>query len=404
MTADPLAFGPFRLDLDAGRLWRGEHPVPLAPRPFALLRYLAERPGRLVTKDELLDAVWPGVFVGDAVLKVAVREIRKALDDLANAPRFLETVHGRGYRFQTAARSGHLPVPLTTFIGREAELSTLASILDGHRLVTLRGAGGVGKTRLAREVAIQDGDRFTDGIWWVDLAGLDSPEQVVGGIAATLGIRDYRDHPIAEALAEFVKRRSLLLVLDNCEHVLAGCLQIVQRLLSAGRQLTVLATSREPLGLAGEKVFVVPPLEVPSADADPAEMETAAAMRLFLERASDADSSFVSSPETTPVIAAICRHLDGLPLAIEIVAARTGALSPPDLLARVKASLINVARDRGIDAGRHRSLAAAFDWSYDVLAEEDQSLLQRLSIFPGTSPWMRRSRSVERASTRCPID
>ena len=382
--AEPLLFGPFRLDADAGSLARGGRSVELAPRPFALLRYLAEHSGRVVTKEELLDAVWPGVFVGDAVLKVAVREIRKALDDPADAPLFIETVHGRGYRFRGGSRPSRLPLPLTSFIGRDAEVSALEAATGCQRLITLKGPGGVGKTRLAREVVGRERDRFRDGVWWIDLAGLDRPDLVVPALAATLGIRDHKDLPLTDALADFVRQRDLLVLLDNCEHVLAGCVPIVKTLLGAGPRLIVLTTSREPLGLPGEKVFVVAPLDVPPATASGVVRETTAAVELFIERARDADASFTASPEIISTIAAICRHLDGLPLAIEIVAARSAALSPSDLLARVEAGLTTVARDRGVDIGRHRSLEAVFNWSYDLLEMEAQDFLQRLSIFPGT--------------------
>jgi len=394
MAAGQLVFGPFRLDADGGSLWRGDHQIPLAPRPFALLQYLAERPGRLVTKDELLDTVWAGVIVGDAVLKVAVREVRKALGDSTNAPLFVETVHGRGYRFRGGARAGQLPVLLTSFVGRDAELTALDAALQTHRLVTLRGAGGVGKTRLAREIADRQRDRFADGIWWVELAGVDRPDLVVSALAATLGIRDSRDHPIVEALADFVRPRTLLIALDNCEHVLAGCVPVVARLLGVAPHLSVLATSREPLGLAGEKVFVVPPLDVPPPDATSGAVRAAAAVRLFMARAADADPSWAVTPETVRAAAAICRRLDGLPLAIEIVAARAGALSAPDLLAHVDAGLAGVARDRGVDAGRHRSLEAAFAWSYDLLDAGDREFLQQLAVFPSTF-------SIEAADAVC---
>src|SRR5262249_14730161 len=161
----------------------------------------------LVTKDELLDAVWPDVSVADAALKVAIREIRKALDDPADAPLFIETVHGRGYRFRASPRGGALPAAITSFIGRHAELATLRAAVFTGRLVPLRGAGGSGKTRLARELVTLERDAFADGVWWIDLAGLDRGDLVVAAIAATLGIRDRRDRGLIETLGDFLRAR-----------------------------------------------------------------------------------------------------------------------------------------------------------------------------------------------------
>jgi non-specific serine/threonine protein kinase len=371
------------LDPDAGRVWRGDTPVPLAPRPFALLRYLAERPGRLIGKDELLDAVWPGVFVGDAVLKVAVREIRRALDDPADEPLFIETVHGRGYRFRADPRGARLPATLTSFIGRATEMVALRTTLANHRLTTLRGVGGCGKTRLAHQAALDQTERFADGVWWIDLVGIERADLVVPAIAATLGVRDRHDRDLTGTLGDLVRARELLLVLDNCEHVLAGCVPIVENLLSEGPGVRVLTTSREPLGLAGEVVLVVPPLGLPTTDV-PETIRDADAVRLFIERAQDADPRFEWTDAVASTVAAICRRVDGLPLAIELIAARVNALSLGDILARVDDRLPTVSGREHASAVRHRSLSAVIGWSDELLRPDERQLLRQLSVFAGT--------------------
>jgi predicted ATPase/DNA-binding winged helix-turn-helix (wHTH) protein len=379
----PIVFGPFRLDRDGESLWRGDERVPLQRRPFAVLRYLAEHPGRLITKDELLDAVWPGVFVGDASIKVAIREVRRALDDAAGAPGFIETVHGRGYRFRPPPRGTRLPVALTSFVGRERERQAIGHALDGSRLVTLRGVGGCGKTRLACEVALERQSRYADGIWWIDLGGVDRPDLVVPAIAATIGIRNRHDRGLLDTLGDFVSSRELLLVFDTCEHLAGECAAVAKALLTEGPSLSILATSRQPLGVAGERVFVVPPLEVPGHDgAD--EVRRADAVRLFIERAHDADPRFQWTDEAVPVVRRICQRLDGLPLAIELVAARAGAFALTALLARLEETLTSFPGHGHAGEARHRSLHAAIAWSDALLNDHERQLLRQLSVFAST--------------------
>ena len=381
--AAPITFGPYRLDRDAECLWRGEQRVPLPPRPFALLRYLAEHPGRLVTKDELLDAVWPGVFVGDASVKVAIREVRQALDDPADAPSYVETVHGRGYRFHRPSSGTRVPMALTSFIGRERERAAVGEALVTRRLVTLRGVGGCGKTRLASEIALERQDQYADGIWWIDLAGIERADLVVPAIASIVGLRNRHDRSLLQALGDFVSGRELLLVFDNCEHVVAECAAVAKALLTEGPRLSILATSRMPLGIAGELVFVVPPLDM----AEHAAAHTgrnADAVRLFVERARDADPQFAWTDDTAPVIARICQRLDGLPLAIELVAARAGALAPADLLARLEDELASFPAQAPTAGGRHGSLHAVIAWSDALLIDRERQLLRQLSVFAST--------------------
>ena len=229
-------------------------------------------------------------------------------------------------------------------------------------------------------MALEHGGAFADGVWWVELAGIERAEMVVPTIASTLGIRDRHDRSLTETLGDFVRSREPLLVLDNCEHVLAGCVPIVKSLLMEGPRLTILNTSRESLGLPGERVFVVPPLSLPESN-DAEAIRRSDAVRLFVERAQDADPGFQLTEVTACTVAKICRHLDGLPLAIELVAAQVGALSLTDVLLRVDDRMTTLPEREHADGDRHRSLAAVMDWSDALLRADERQLLRQLSIF-----------------------
>ena len=258
-----LVFGPFRLDKTERRLLRGDEPLALRPKTFDVLAFLAERAGRLVTKRELLDGVWPETFVSDSVLKVCVREIREVLGDDPRSPRYIETAHKAGYRFiGVRAAAGNRPVPLTTFAGREEEVRDVRALLERHRLTTLIGPGGVGKTRLALEAvgAVRE-------VWWVELAPIAEAPRVAEAVAAALGVDDDRGRTVVESLVRALRDRDLLLVLDNCEHLVADTGSLVDAVLAHAEEIHVVVTSREPLGLDGEQVRRVQSLTVPSKEA-----------------------------------------------------------------------------------------------------------------------------------------
>lgn len=355
----PILFPPFRLDRVNRRLYCGARPVALRKKALAVLLYLASRPGRLVTKNELMDAVWADTATTETVLKVCIREVRKALNDDDKRPRFIETVHGEGYRFLEPAES-RLPASLGRFIGRAAELDEVRALLLEHRLVTLTGPGGVGKTRLAREVI--NGWTAPDGVWWVELADLGSADRVAPSIAAALGIEEQRGAPMADALARELGQSAVCLALDNCEHLLESCAGLVRRLLEACPRLQVLATSREALGVPGERVCEVPPLS--SGDA----------VALFLDRAPQAQDRHA--------IQDICRRLDALPLAIELAAARAQQLGL-EPLRRLLAASFDVLGARKGDVARHQTVEAAIDWSCRLLDESEKALFARLAVFAG---------------------
>lgn len=384
-------FGDCEVRVGAGQLLVNGAPAAVGARAFDLLLTLIEHRGRLVSKDDLLDLVWPGLVVEENNLQVQVSALRKLVGQGVIA-----TVPGYGYRFDaevhevdaprlvTAQAPRHsLPAQLTTFVGRDATIASLREMLPRSRCLTLTGAGGIGKTRLATELAAAVADRYTDGAWFVDLAPISDTRFVAGTIASTLRIAGEPDGPIIDAIREFVRERALLLVLDNCEHLLPACAPVAKDLLQAGPRVTIIATSREPLHFAGEITFAVPALPVPAAGNDATSEIANPAVQLFRDRAAAVSPAFALTPRNLPAVARICRKLDGIPLAIELAAARTRAL-PVEAIASHLAD-----RFRLLESGdatvlpRQQTLRATIDWSYDLLAPAERTLFHRLAAFNG---------------------
>jgi predicted ATPase/DNA-binding XRE family transcriptional regulator len=278
----------------------------------------------------------------------------------------------------------NLPAPLTSFLDREQALAGLEKLLSQARLVTLTGTGGAGKTRLALAVGARAVRSFPDGVWLADLAAVTDPGLVAVQVMAALGVRQAGDVPVLEALRFRLRSADLLLVLDNCEHLLDGCVQLARELLGSSPGLRVLATSREPLGLPGEISYLVPPLELPPDPSDVQASAVAPAVRLFLERGSAARGG--ENDSVIPVAAAerICRKLDGLPLAIELAAARLGTLSAAEIETHLADRFRFLAYRRPAAHPRHQALQAAMDWSYELLSFEERQMFGALSVFAGT--------------------
>lgn len=277
----------------------------------------------------------------------------------------------------------NLPAPITSFVGRERQLGEIARLLGEHRLVTLSGVGGVGKTRLAIEAARSLADELPGGAWFVDLAPLAEPGMVAGHASAALGIREQPGVHPADRLMAHLRERALLLFMDNCEHVRDEVAALVARLLASSPSLRVLATSREVLGVAGEAEYQVPPLTLPgSADGAPA-VRTSEAVRLFLARARDARPELADDDATMAAIARICADLDGLPLALELAAARARVLSAAEIGERLRDRFRFLVSWRRLGTARHRTLREAMDWSYDLLDADAQRLLAEISTFTG---------------------
>ena len=288
----------------------------------------------------------------------------------------------------------HLPEEPNTFVGRERELVELHQLLNRTRALTLCGPGGIGKTRLALRLLASAAAEFPDGIWFVELADLrqhdlQQADLVVSRIAAVIGITEEAGRPLLETLGDALRSRRLLLALDNCEHLLDACAQVGRHLLASAPGLRLLATSREPLSVAAETIWRVPPLSVAPAGADPAAAAPGAeryeAVRLFADRAAASKPGFAVGPDNVAAITAICRALDGMPLAIELAAARVRALSVEQIAARLDDRFgLLTAGDRSA-APRQRTLRAAIEWSYELLTEPERALFRRLAIFTGWS-------------------
>ena len=284
-----------------------------------------------------------------------------------------------------AARVTNLPIPISSFVGRSRELSKIKQLLSNARLVTLTGAGGSGKTRLAIHAATDLIDAFKDGVWWVELAPLTEPSFVTSAVAKALGIDGRSDQPLTETLKQYLRTKQLLLVFDNCEHLVEACAHLAESLLTSCADLKILTTSREALCLSGENVWLVPPLSLPETSSITLldllmEYE---GVRLFIERASAINPQFMPSDENTIAITQICHRLDGIPLAIELAAARIRAMSVEQIAAGLDDRCQMLTASTRTANVRHQTLHAAIDWSYNLLSEAERLLFSRLSVFSG---------------------
>ena len=407
MTSDPAAFefGPFRLDLARRELLARGVPVTLGQRALDVLVCLVRRHGQLVTKDELLTEVWPRVVVEENNLQVQISALRKIFQAAGDGERYLVTVAGRGYRFvapvrapgaaaaadsaagrQRPAPSGNLPEPLTALIARDAELEALTAQLSAHRLVTLTGAGGVGKTRLAIALGKAMMPAFADGVWFVELAPVGDRQLVLPVVAEALRASVGVMGKLGD-LADALKNRQLLLILDNCEHVLAETSRIVETLLHACPRLSIVAASRERLDIAGESVFRVPSLAAPAAGTPltAAAAREFPAVRLLEERAAALGIDFALTAANAELVASICRSLDGIPLALELAAPRLKVLSLAQLARGLDDRLRLLTSGARTALPRHRTLEALIDWSYQPLGAAEKLFVQRFSVCAGSS-------------------
>jgi predicted ATPase/class 3 adenylate cyclase len=322
----------------------------------------------------------------DSVELVPLGEHR--LRDLARPEVVYQLVHpGLARQFPVLrtldSYPGNLPLQASSFIGRQREQEKVAAALAEARVVTLTGVGGVGKTRLALQVAAGMLPRFREGAWLVELAPVRDPAGVPGAVAAVFGVTARAGMTVTESAVEFLRTKQLLLVLDNCEHLLDAAAELIESLQRHCARLVVLATSREGLGLDGERILVVPSLALPMTAADQEAVATAEAVRLFVERAQGVNADFVLTPTNAAAVAQVCRRLDGVPLAIELAAARVPAMNPAELARGLDRRFEVLAGGRRRAVERHQTLRAVIDWSYELLTEADQRLLARLSVFTG---------------------
>lgn len=390
VQAEPavLVFGPFALHRASQQLLRGDQAVRIGSRAFTLLVDLVESAGQLRTREQLEARVWPRSIVEETSLRVHMSALRKALGDGCDGARYIENIPGCGYSFiGTVTRVGDLhaaPAAARTFshlVGRESELQSLREQCTRSRLLTIVGPGGIGKTALAAAVTETASQRFEDGFLAVDLASVTESACVVGAVADAAGLQ----LPAAErcaALCAGLAQRRLLLVLDNCDRALDGAAALAIALLRQTSGVHVLATTREPLDVQGERVHWLDSLRTPEhVPADPREALEYAAVELFVERARARNDRFGLDESNVADVCRLCRHLDGIPLAIELAAARVEALGTAGLASSLGDLLGLLTRARRTALPRHRTMEATLAWSYELLDEEERAVLSRSAIF-----------------------
>jgi predicted ATPase/DNA-binding winged helix-turn-helix (wHTH) protein len=397
-------FGHFRILPQRREVLADGRPMELGGRAFDVLVVLIEANGAVVSKDELMSRVWPGRIVEDNNLYAQIKALRRAFAD--RAP--IRTVVGRGYQLTGDIRvrsAGHdegtasetarevlapaptptnLPAPTSDLIGRDVEIGEVMRLVADHRIVTLTGTGGIGKTRLALEVARHLLPQFADGVWVAELASLSDPQLVPVTVAAALGLELTSGAVSPERIAAAVGAKHIMLVLDNCEHVIDAAAGMVEALLHTNPAARVIATSREPLRAESERLYRVPPLAVPADDTQTlADVLQQGAVALFVARVQATDPHFSPDRRTAAAIAAICRRLDGIPLAIELAAARASTLGVQELASRLDDCFSLLTEGRRTALRRHQTLRATLDWSYELLSQSERAVLRQLSVFAG---------------------
>ena len=405
LPGDPVTaavrFGRFELRPDSRQLLVDGEPAALGARAFDVLQALIEQRERIVTKNELLERVWQGVVVEENNLQVQISTLRKVLGSNAVA-----TIPGRGYRFTAAvddeprpaapsysgtgaaapsrgcARPTNLPQQLPPLYGRDEDLSVLRALIDAHPLVTIAGAGGIGKTRLAQAAVHALPDRYADGVWFVDFAAVGDPALVASTVARTLGLRVDAD-PKPDALADLLQSRELLIVFDNCEHLLEPVAALAATLRRVAPRVRLLATSQEPLKVPDEQVYRLGTLALPS-DVSLGSARGAGAVALFKARVQAQEPRFELDEHNIGDVIDICRRLDGIALAIELAAARVPLLGVAGLRARLDERFHVLTAGARFAPRRHQTLRAALEWSHSLLTPSEMAVFRRLGVFVGT--------------------
>ena len=410
-----IAFGRFRLLPHRRELLADRRPVKLGGRAFDVLLALIEAHGAVVSKNALMARVWPDRIVEENNLQWQISALRAAFGADRN---MIRTVSGRGYQFTAEIDTGYgspetdgtaiatappdprdaradggipgeapptnLPEPISELVGRDDVLGEILSLAAAHRLVTLTGAGGIGKTRLALAAARRLLPQFADGVWLAEFSPIADPGLVPVTVAAAIGLDLGGGVVTAQRVSQALAGRRLVLVLDTCEHVISAAAALGEAMLRAGGALHLLATSREPLRAEGEWVYPIPPLAVPAEDAEDADdLLRYGGVRLFVERLRAAEPHFAPDRPGAAMIAAICRRLDGIPLAIELAAARAAVLGVEEVAAHLDDRFRILTGGRRTALPRHQTLRATLDWSYELLSEPERVILRRLAVFAG---------------------
>jgi predicted ATPase len=405
-VAEFAAFGPFRLFPATRRLERDEKPVEIGDRALDVLIELVTRAGQVVSKTELMASVWGNTTVVEGALRTHVYNLRRTLGDGVGGARYVTSVAGRGYCFVApviraeveAASSGvlsalkfahGLPPRLARMAGRDEAVQTLTARLLAHRFVTILGAAGIGKTTVAVALAHALLDHFDDAVRFVELGALTDPSLVAATVASTLGVPIQTDDPL-ESLRAFLQDKQLLLVLDNCEHVVEAAAKLAEHLFLLAPRVHLLATSREGLRVEGEHIYHLAPLETPiehgGLNADT--VQTFPAVRVFLERAAASGWSGDLNDNDVPIVVETCRRLDGVPLALELSASFVAEFGLQGMAAVLDDRLrLLWQRGRRTAPPRQQTLHALVAWSYDRLRERERIVLRRLSVFVGAFPF-----------------
>ena len=395
--------GDLRVDPANRRLIRGDKEIALEPKAFSVLLVLLERAGELVTRDQLLDAVWGHRHITPATLNRVMTLLRRAFDDDADHPRFIHTVHGAGYRFVGAVERvavprgefrahfepppiAQLPAKLEPLIGRDRELAQLCAMLSEHRAVTVIGPGGMGKTQCALELARRCAGQFPDGVWFFDLSPLERAQDWVRALAATLSVPTAGTQTLLPRIALELAGRKALLLVDNCDQVAVEVGALVFELLRSCPDLKILTTSQQRLDFVGECLMWLPPLELPppAGEAERVPLDKIAstpAVALLLVRACAVLPAIALGGDNVADIVEICRRLDGMPLALELVAAQFAMLSPAAIRERLRQRFSVLASDSAGREPRHRNMQALVEWSYGLLSAQEQRLLCWLGVF-----------------------
>jgi predicted ATPase/DNA-binding winged helix-turn-helix (wHTH) protein len=396
-------FDQWEIDLGRRELRSRGIPVPLGGRAFEIVTVLVQSASEFVTKDHLMERVWPGATVGESTIHVHISAVRKALGQDRG---LLKTASGRGYRLlgnwtpqrreataaavyssptrtSGASPPNNFPRLITRLVGRAAACQFVRDLVSAYRVVTLTGPGGIGKTALAIKAVRYLLPDFEDGGWLIELASLSDPGLVPSTVSSTLGLK-VTGEISAESVARAIGGRHLLLVLDNCEHVIDAVAHLTETLTRLCPRTTIVATSREVLRIDGESVYRVPPLDVPAlGQAAPDYIMQYSAVELLVARTKALNAGFSPTAEDLAPIATICRRLDGIPLAIEFAAARAAVLGVQLVAAGLRDRFALLTAGRRTALPRHRTLRATLDWSHELLPETERRLLRRLAVFPG---------------------
>jgi len=400
MDEETFVFGSFRLVPAQRVLLDDGKPLRLGSRALDILITLVKHAGETISKEQLIAHTWPDTVVDDGALRVHVAALRKALGDGRTGRRYVANNPGRGYGFVApvtrdhppraidpsngAAAEGNLPAALTRIVGRDDVIAALAAQLARRRFLTIVGPGGIGKTTVAVAVAGAVRGSYKDGVWYVGLASLSEPELVPSALAAALGIVPSNTNPV-QGLTAWLRDKAALIVLDSCEHVIDAAATLAEAVLKVAPGVSILTTSREPLRAEDETLHRLAALDLPSNAVDLTANDALRypAIQLFNERAIAAADSFAFVDADVPAVFEICRRLDGIPLALELAAARVDAFGVRDLAAHLDDRFYVLTSGRRTALPRHQTLGAVLDWSYQLLPERERAVLRRLSVFAG---------------------